>query len=161
MNIRMALTPLAFMVLTGWAYANGDVVKVLSETIYVPAYSEVLVGPGSSQQMAITIIVHNVDPDQPVTLQVVDYYDDSGQQAQNMLTEAISIPPFGSWKHLIGIRDKTGGVGANFLINWTSEAPANSPIAEALMIGGTGTHGISFTSRGQVISRENGEASQN
>lgn len=161
MNIRIPLIAFAFMVMTSWAFAENVIPKALSEIIYVPAYSEVLVSPGNSQQMAITIVIHNVDPEQPVTLQVVDYHDHSGEQVQSLLTEPISIPPFGSWKHLIGIRDKTGGVGANFLINWTSEDPANSPIAEALMIGGAGTQGLSFTSRGQVISRDIGDASQN
>ncbi|AXI45783.1 hypothetical protein C1J03_06905 [Sulfitobacter sp. SK012] len=154
MKIWMNLIPLAFTAMTSWAHADGIVLKALSETIYVPAYSEVPIGPGSSHQMAVTIVIHNVDPEQPVNLQTVTYHDHQGKQVQSLLQEAITIPPFGSWKHLIDIRDKTGGVGANFLINWTSEAPANSPIAEALMIGGTGTQGISFTSRGQAISRD-------
>ncbi len=161
MKIWMHLIPLVFTAMTSWAHADGTTFKALSETIYVPAYSEVLIGPESSQQMTITIVIHNVDPEQAINLQMVSYHDHQGAQVQSLLKEAITIPPFGSWKHLIGIKDKTGGVGANFLIDWTSETPANSPIAEALMIGGTGTQGISFTSRGRVIVREVAGASQN
>lgn len=161
MNIRTLLIAFSSMFMTNWAFAEDAISKALSETIYVPAYSEVLIGPADSQQMAITIVIHNVDPEHPVTLRVVDFYDHSGDHVQNLLTEPFSIPPLGSWKYLIGIKDKTGGVGANFLINWNSEVPANSPIAEALMIGGTGTQGISFASRGRVISREIVDASAN
>ena len=160
MKVWMHLIPLVFTAMTSWAHAHGTALKAISETIYVPAYSEALIGPGNSQQMAITIVIHNVDPEQPVNLQMVSYHDHQGKQVQSLLNEIITIPPFGSWKHLIDIRDKTGGVGANFLIDWTSEAPANSPIAEALMIGGTGTQGISFTSRGHVISRDFGDNSK-
>jgi hypothetical protein len=161
MKTWMNLMPLVFTAMTSWAHADGIVLKALSETIYVPAYSEVLIGPGNSQQMAVTIVIHNVDPEQPVNLQMVTYHDHHGKQVKSLLQEAITIPPFGSWKHLIDIKDKTGGVGANFLINWTSETPANSPIAEALMIGGAGTQGISFSSRGQVISRDFEDVSNN
>ena len=104
MKTWMNLMPLVFTAMTSWAHADGIVLKALSETIYVPAYSEVLIGPGNSQQMAVTIVIHNVDPEQPVNLQMVTYHDHHGKQVKSLLQEAITIPPFGSWKHLIDIK---------------------------------------------------------
>ena len=161
MKAWLNLVLIAFSVMSGWAHAENVAPKALSETIYVPAYSEVLIGPKNSQQMAITIVVHNIDPEHSINVHVVNYHNHQGKQVEKLLQEAIIIEPFGSWKHLIGIQDKTGGVGANFLISWTSETPVISPIAEALVIGGTGTQGISFTTRGRVIAREIADASQN
>jgi hypothetical protein len=160
-SIWKNLVLLVFTAMASTACADGIVLKALSETIYVPSYSEVFIGPGSSHQIATTIVVHNVDPEQSVNLQMVTYHDHQGTEIQSLLDEAIEIPPFGSWKHLIDIRDKTGGGGANFLVTWTSKVAVNSPIAEALMIGGSGTQGISFTSRGQVVSRDFVEVSNN
>lgn len=153
MIIRMSLSVLVLVVTTSLTLAKDGISRSLSETIYVPAYSQVMTDPKSSQEMAVTIVIHNIDPHQTLTLQMVDYYDHQGERVKTLLPKEIAITPFGSWKSVIGIRDRTGGAGANFLVKWVSESPTNSPIAEALMIGGTGTQGISFTSRGQIISR--------
>lgn len=161
MTIRIPLVTFAYVAMTSWAFAENVIPKALSETLYIPAYSEVFMAPGNSQQMAITLVFHNVDPEQTITLQVADYFDQSGDRVRALLPEAITIAPFGAWTQLIDIKDKTGGVGAKFLINWSSDVPAISPIAEALMIGGTGTQGLSFTSIGRVIAREIEDASQN
>ena len=52
---------------------------------------------------------------------------------------------------MIAERDKAGGSGANFIVEWTATQPVTVPIIEAVMIGTQTQQGISFTSRGQVI----------
>ncbi len=72
---------------------------------------------------------------------------------RSLLDTPRDLAPLQSTTVLIPINDTSGGVGANFLAEWSSEQPALSPIAEAIMTSGSGGPGPSFTSRGRVIER--------
>lgn len=128
--------------------------KVLGETIYVPAYSRVFSHPNRSDLLAATLAVHNVDPDTEITLTRVDYHGEDGKLLRALLEAPVTLAPLQSSTALIPINDTSGGVGANFLLEWTSETPALSPIAEAIMTSGSGGPGPSFASRGRVIERK-------
>jgi len=54
-------------------------------------------------------------------------------------------------RYVIPEKDKSGGSGANFVVEWHSDKPINRPIIESIMIGAQSSQGISFTSRGQEI----------
>lgn len=132
----------------------GPLQRSTAEKIYVPAYSE-LPGAGDRRiSLASIMTVHNVDPEQSITLSKVSYHGDDGAVVQTLLDVPIDLAPLASWTYQIGIADRTGGIGANFLVEWRSSAPALSPIAETLLYGAIGAQGISFTTRGRVISRE-------
>jgi hypothetical protein len=128
--------------------------KVLGETIYVPAYSRVFSHPNRSDLLAATLAVHNVDRETAITLQRVDYHNEDGTLLRELLEAPVELAPLQSKTVLIPINDTSGGVGANFLLVWSSERPALSPIAEAIMTSGSGGPGPSFTSRGRVIARQ-------
>jgi hypothetical protein len=131
--------------------------KVLGETIYVPAYSRIFSHPNRSDLLAATLAVHNVDPEATITLQQVDYHNEDGTLLRKLLETPVDLAPLQSKTVLIPINDTTGGVGANFLLVWSSDTPALSPIAEAIMTSGSGGPGPSFTSRGRVIKRHTAE----
>ena len=131
--------------------------KVLGETIYVPAYSRVFSHPNRSDLLAATLAVHNVDPEATITLQQVDYHNEDGTLLRSLLDAPVDLAPLQSKTVLIPINDTTGGVGANFLLVWSSDSGALSPIAEAIMTSGSGGPGPSFTSRGRVIKRQTAE----
>lgn len=131
--------------------------KVLGETVYVPAYSRVFSYPSRSDLLATTLAVHNVDPDTAITLTSVSYHGEDGTKLRSLLDAPQVLAPLQSATLLIPINDTSGGVAANFLLEWTSEQPALSPIAEALMTSGSGGPGPSFTSRGRVIERRAAE----
>lgn len=123
------------------------------ETIYVPAFSRIFTDEKRSQPLASTLIVHNVDPSNSIEVTNVRYYDQAGALVRNLLDEPHTLAPYASTDFLTELSDTRGGVGANYIVEWRANLPVLSPIAEAVMIGGTGTHGISFTSRGRVIAR--------
>ena len=52
---------------------------------------------------------------------------------------------------MVDIAEDHGGVGANFIVEWQATEKVVSPIVEAIMIGGAGTQGLSFVTRGKVI----------
>ena len=47
--------------------------------------------------------------------------------------------------------DTSGGLGANFIVEWVAEKEVSEPVIEAVMIGAESTQGISFVSPGRVI----------
>lgn len=127
--------------------------KALGETIYVPAFSHIHTHKQRSQSLASTLVVHNTDPGQSITVSEVTLYDEAGEQVRSFPDTPRVLEPFASANFLTEITDDRGGIGANYLVVWTSEEPTCSPIALTVMIGGSGTHGISFALKGRVISR--------
>jgi len=124
---------------------------VLAQTVYVPAYSRVYLTKTRSELMAATLTIHNVDPNQAITLQRVEYYDQDGTQLTSFLEAPLTLSPFASKDFLVPMNDTTGGTGANFIAAWSAELPAQSPIFEALIVGGSGTTGLAFKTEGKVI----------
>jgi hypothetical protein len=63
----------------------------------------------------------------------------------------LTLNPLESLRYVIPESDKSGGSGANFIVEWHSDRPVNKPIIESIMIGTKSGQGISFTSRGQEV----------
>ncbi|MCP4717865.1 MAG: DUF3124 domain-containing protein [Desulfobacteraceae bacterium] len=128
--------------------------KDLSEgqTLYVPVYSHIYIGNKANPYLlTVTLSIRNINPLHPITLSVVDYYGTQGKLIKHYLDKPLSLPPLASTRYIILSKDKEGGSGANFIVNWSSKKPVNPPIVESIMIGTQSQQGISFTSRGQVI----------
>lgn len=125
---------------------------ITGETIYVPVYSHVYyLNQGRIYNLTATISFHNTDPEYPIILKSVKYYDTKGNLLDDYLSEPVKLNPLASTDFYIDQVDTRGGVGANFLLEWVAESKASSPIAESVMIGASGTQGISFLSQGRVI----------
>jgi hypothetical protein len=73
---------------------------------------------------------------------------------KNYLDSALKMPPLASMEFFIEQSNTSGGSGANFLVEWVSESTISEPIMESVMIGVSGTQGLAFTSRGQVINNQ-------
>ena len=134
--------------------AHADETRTLSQgqTIYVPCYSHIYAGNREVKVLlTVTLSIRNVDPKHSITITSVDYYGTKGELLKKYLNQAVVLGPFESTRYVIPQKDKSGGSGANFLVAWKSEKPANPPLTESIMIGAEGQLGISFTSRGQEI----------
>ena len=148
----VALSALAIGLTVAGAAASNDVERSTGATVYVPVYSQVYHGPKVRPfQLAATTSVRNTDPDHPIKLVSVDYYDFNGKKVRGYVTSEIELGPLASREFQVREDDRTGGSGANFIVIWRSEAPVNVPIIVGLLIGTAAGQGISFTSRGQVI----------
>jgi len=133
---------------------NADEKLVLSkgQTIYVPAYSHIYIGNRERPfLLTITVSIRNVDPKNSVKVTTVDYYETQGNLLKKFLDSSVVLKPLESIRYVIPQRDKTGGSGANFIVEWKSDNFVNPPIVETVMIGAESQQGISFTSRGQPI----------
>ena len=129
----------------------------VAETIYVPSFSHVLTHERTPQALASTLVIHNVDPAAAITVNVATHHDASGTLIKDLLPKPVQVAPYGSTNFLIDISDDRGGIGENFIVEWSSEEPVCSPLVFAVMVGGSGTHGISFSLDGRVISRDAAE----
>ncbi len=82
---------------------------------------------------------------------VVDYYETQGKFLKKYIDKPVILNPQESLRYIIAERDKTGGSGANFTVEWKSDKLVNAPIVESIMIGAKSGQGILFSSPGRVI----------
>ena len=122
------------------------------QALYVPAYSHIYSGNRERPfLLTVTLSIRNVDPKHQIKIFLVDYYETQGNLLKKHVDKPIPLKPLESLRYVIPERDKSGGSGANFIIEWRSDKFVNPPIVESIMIGTQSTQGVSFTSRGQEI----------
>ena len=125
----------------------------MGQTVYVPSYSHIFVGnQRKTFDLTTSLAIRNSDPETPITVTRGDYYDASGRLIRAMMKTPLVVRPVSTLVYVIDESDKTGGVGASFLVSWRASKKVSPPIVESVMIGtGMQQQGISFTSRGQVV----------
>jgi len=122
------------------------------QIIYVPAYSHIYSGNNERPfLLTVTLSLRNIDPAHKIQITLVDYYETQGRRLKKFIDKPVVLGPLQSLRYVIPESDKSGGSGANFIVEWKSDKPVNPPIVESIMIGTQTQQGISFTSRGRVI----------
>lgn len=134
------------------SHAEESAVWSKGQTIYVPAYSHIYIGSRERPYLlTVTVSIRNVDLQHSITVSTVDYYETQGRLLKKYLEEPVTLQPLESIRYVVPERDKTGGSGANFIVEWEAKRFVNAPIVETVMIGTQAQQGISFTSRGRAI----------
>ncbi|MGH0036595.1 MAG: DUF3124 domain-containing protein [Myxococcota bacterium] len=124
---------------------------VRGQTLYVPSYSQVLVEAERRLGVTVTLSIHNVDFEHPITLTSVRYYRSEGTLIEEFLKDGpVELKPMQTAMKAVARSDVRGGEGANFVVEWISDQEVNPPLTEAVMVFARG-QGFSFTSRGVVI----------
>lgn len=131
----------------------GDKIELSTgQKIYVPAYSHIYSGDNERPfLLTVTLSIRNIETEHPIDITKVDYYETQGIILKKFINEPMRLGPMESCRYVIPERDKSGGSGANFIVEWKSDRSVNPPIVETIMIGTQTQQGISFTSRGRVI----------
>ena len=129
----------------------------VGQTIYVAAYSHIYYGGqqyGGKREylLAITLSIRSTDLHKPLMVTSIRYYNTQGRLLQEYLEKPLLLGPLTSVDIFVEEQDIRGGAGASFLVEWRAEEPVNAPLVEAVMVGTSGTQGISFTSSSRVIS---------
>ncbi len=120
--------------------AFGQALPPLStgQTLYLPIYSHIYHGDQDhsgvprSTLVSTHISLRNTDTQQAVKLVSARYYDTKGKLVREFLPAPVVLPPLATHELHVPRTDTSGGSGANFLIDWTSEKPANPLLVEAL-----------------------------
>ena len=122
--------------------------------VYVPAHSSLLVRDGNTRlDLSVTLSVHNTSETGALVIERIDYFNVDGQVIDRYLPWALALKPYGAIQIVVPQEGIRGGLGANFIIDWSSPETIDEPYLEAIMIGGPGTQGHSFVSVGRKVSR--------
>lgn len=141
------------LVLPHILYAAESKIKLSKgQLVYVPAYSHIYSGNKERPfLLTVTLSIRNIDTMHKINITAVDYYETQGKLLKKYIENPITLNPLESLRYVIPEKDKSGGSGANFIVEWNSNEPINQPIIESVMIGTQSSQGVSFTSRGQAI----------
>lgn len=121
---------------------------------YVPVYSSVMALGGTTRiDFSVTLSIHNGSATRPISIERIDYYDTAGKLVEEHLREPVAIRPYGTIQVVVGQPDTRGGLGANFIVDWTSPTASIEPIIEAVMLSSHGSQGYSFLSVGRKVER--------
>ena len=151
-----------FLLLSAWA-VPALAAEPLSkgQTVYVPVYSHVQHGNLDSKGrpevllLSSMLSIRNVDPDHGITVRSVRYYDTAGKLLREYLQTPLVLAPLGSSDVFVEHKDSLGGTGANFLVDWTADAPVSAPLLETVNGYFFGAQSGVFTSRGVSVREKN------
>ena len=79
------------------------------------------------------------------------YYSTEGKIVREYVETPLELLTMATLDFIVGQKDRSGGSGANFIVEWVAESQVTEPIVECIMIGTSGQQGISFLSVGKVI----------
>jgi len=130
----------------------ADLNIVTGQTVYVPAYSEIFyVDTERTWDFAVTLAVHNTALDAPIVITSVRYFDGHGALVREYNQTPVQLDALASRAYTVARDDRTGGVGANFIVEWVAASQVTPPVIEAVMISAAGQQGLSLISPGRVI----------
>lgn len=134
--------------------AKGVSVKSLPihRAVYVPVYSHIYYDGGRPYLLETTLSIRNVDPNRPIYLSAVDYYDTHGKLSKKKIDRLIELDPLQTIEFLVERHDVSGGSGANFIVEWhAGTEDTHAPLIEAVMVGRSGTNAISFVRESEPL----------
>ena len=125
-----------------------------TELVYIPIYSDIYyVDSRHTFSLTATLSIRNTSFKDSIYVFLIDYYNSEGKKVRRYNESTLLIKPMESVEYVVENKDDTGGVGANFVVEWAARSGAQRPYFQGVMIGTTGQQGISFTTEGIVILR--------
>ncbi|WP_145418943.1 DUF3124 domain-containing protein [Planctomycetes bacterium K23_9] len=124
---------------------------VSGQTLYVPAYSHIFHQDGVPRLLTVTLSVRNTDRKNEIIVSSVKYFDSSGKEVRSMLRKPLKLSPLASTEFVVEQKDKKGGSGASFIVDWQSGQPVSHPVVESVMIDTSNAQGISFVRSATVL----------
>jgi hypothetical protein len=127
------------------------------QTLYLPVYSHVYHGDvdskGAPLQTLVSALVsiRNIDLTSNLRVTSAVYYDTNGKKLREYLAKPVTVPPMGTHEIFIPRADTAGGSGANFVIVWNADSPANAPVVEALHLNMPAGRSIAFITSARPI----------
>lgn len=147
----------AVCLLAATAGASAQPALSGGQTLYLPVYSHVYHGDvdskGVPQQTLVSALVsiRNTDPGRSIRVSSAVYYDTQGRKLREYLPKPARVPPMGTHEIYVPRSDTAGGSGANFVIVWQADEPANAPVVEALHLNMPAGRSIAFITTARPI----------
>lgn len=125
-----------------------------TEQVYIPIYSDIYyVDSKHTFSLTATLSIRNTSFKDSIYVFSIDYYNSGGEKVRRYNESILLVKPMESVEFVVENKDDTGGVGANFVVEWGAKPEAQRPYFQGVMIGTTGQQGISFTTEGIVIQK--------
>jgi hypothetical protein len=125
-----------------------------TEQVYIPIYSDIyFVDSKHTFSLTATLSIRNTSFKDSIYVFAIDYYNSGGEKVRRYNESTLLVKPMESIEFVVENKDDTGGVGANFVVEWGAKPEAQKPFFQGIMIGTTGQQGISFTTEGIVIQK--------
>jgi hypothetical protein len=122
------------------------------EQVYIPIYSDIYyVDSKHTFSLTATLSIRNTSFNDSIYVFTIDYYNSAGKKVRRYNDSSFLLKPMESVEFVVENKDNTGGVGANFVVEWGAKPGAQRPYFQGVMIGTTGQQGISFTTEGIVM----------
>jgi len=135
----------------------ADLTLSHGQLVYVPVYSHVERTDGLPPfAFAVNVSVRNTDRNHPIAITSAKYYDSDGNLIREYLEEPRGMRPLGTTTLFVKQSDMSGGLGANFLIEWVAQQAVTEPVIEAVMIGQREVRMCAFRSPGRVVEERSG-----
>lgn len=123
-----------------------------TEMVYIPIYSDIYyLDSKHTFSLTATLSIRNTSFKDSVYIFSIDYYNSGGNKVRRYNESTMLVKPMESVEFVVENKDDTGGVGANFVVEWAAKPGSQRPYFQGIMIGTTGQQGISFTTEGIVI----------
>jgi hypothetical protein len=125
-----------------------------TELVYIPIYSDIyFVDSKHTFSLTATLSIRNTSFKDSIYVFSIDYYNSQGEKVRRYNESTLLVKPMESVEFVVADKDDTGGVGANFVVEWGAKPGAQKPYFQGVMIGTTGQQGISFTTEGIIIQK--------
>lgn len=131
---------------------------VSGQSLYLPVYSHLYhgdvhpkTGKPSETLVSTHVSIRNTDMKSAIRITSARYYNTDGKLLREYLAAPKNIPPLGTHELFVPRSDSSGGSGANFIIDWSSDRPANPPLVEALHADIREARTLLFVTTGQPI----------
>lgn len=144
----------------GLASAQTPAGRSHGQSMYLPIYSHIWHGEMDKKGqpmktlVSVSVSIRNTDPVKSIRIDSAQYYDTEGKKLREYLTSPKTIGPMGTYEIFVPRSDDTGGSGANFVISWKSDTPANPPIVEGFHANLPVGRAIAFTTSARPIPAE-------
>lgn len=123
-----------------------------TELVYIPIYSDIYYFDARhTLSLTSTLSIRNTSFKDSIYVFSIDYYNSEGKKVRRYNDKTLLVKPMESVEFVVEDKDDSGGVGANFVLEWAAKPGSQRPYFQGIMIGTTGQQGISFTTEGIII----------
>ena len=112
--------------------------EVMGQTIYVPIYSYIYHDDRKqTYNLTATLSIRNTDQTLPIVVTSVRYNDSSGKLVRQYLERPTQLSALASTNFVIDSTDVSGGIGANFIVEWVVQTEVSLPIVRTYKLENT------------------------
>ncbi len=126
--------------------------KKFEDLIYVPIYSDIYFDIANQNLLlAATLSIRNTSFSDSLFVSTIDYYNTEGSLVKRYIDSPIVLMPMATINYVIEREDTSGGPGANFIIELSSDNSDAKPLVQAIMTGNSGNKGFAFSIDGYSV----------